>query len=92
MVVIAIKKNLLNHNTHLVLKHTAFLEIAWAGFQCMLGLFLFFDMLEAAPEGESLIEMVSRKGFTLFLLLGFALVHVSIGVAMAVRLIRKHSV
>lgn len=62
-----------------VVKHVAILELAWATFSFLFGLFIFFDVLESVPKNSSFLEIAG--GFNLVILVFsfcFGILHVSI--------------
>lgn len=83
------RKNLPDDEQRTVFKHLGMLEAAWAGFQFMFCLFLFFDIMEAEQEGKSWLVAGRKKATLLFVLCGFGIIHVSIFVTIVVRVFKK---
>jgi hypothetical protein len=87
------KKKQSNINMQSVFKHICLLEASWTGFLFLLGLFFFFDIMEASHDGKSFLEIASRETLIqLSILIGFGIIHLSIFVAIVIKLLKKRDV
>jgi hypothetical protein len=88
-----LKKKFSDDHTGSLLKHLGALEAAWTGFLFILGLFIFFDILEAKRDHETFLAIATpEKKIQLSLLFGFGITHLSIFAAIVTKLFRKRFV
>lgn len=87
---ICFKKKLSEADAQSLLKHIGLLEVAWTGFLLLFSLFLFFDIMETKEDGKSFLEMASKEKIMLLsILVGFGIIHLSIFVAIFVKLLKN---
>ncbi len=86
------KKKLKDVDAQSLLKNIGLLEVTWTGFLLLLGLFLFFDLLETKQDGKSLLEIAGQERMMIFSVLGgFGIIHLSILGMIAVKLFKNRA-
>lgn len=80
-------------NRQLILKNLGLLEVSWTAFLFLLGLFFFFDVMEASHDGKSFLEIASRERvIQLSILVGFGIIHLSIFTVIVIKLYTKRPI
>jgi hypothetical protein len=75
-----------------LLKHFALLELAWAGFQFLLWLFILFDILEARQPDQTFFRSAGKETIVLLsALAGFVICHLALMLNLVFRLFGRQS-
>ncbi len=77
-VIIALRKYKAEKHWRKILKHIGILELAWAGFSILLGLFFLFDVFESLHNDQSFWANTTEHTVEISLLFSAGLLHLGL--------------